>query len=164
MDAVLFYAAAVITLLAALLVITRKNAVHALLYMVATLLSLALVFVLLAAPFAAALQVIVYAGAIMVLVIFVIMMLNLGQAVEAREKSWLTPTMWRGPAALAGVLLLELLWLLPSLPSTPQGVTVKQIGMALFGPYLIAVEAASLLLLAGLVASWHLGRADAGGA
>lgn len=75
-----------VTLLGAIMVITRQVAVHAVLYLVVTLLGLATVFALLGAPFAAALEVIIYAGAIMVLFVFVIMMLNLGQSDRERER------------------------------------------------------------------------------
>ena len=78
MDAV-FYLAAVIAILATVMVITRLNAVHALLYLIVSLLSVAVVFYTLGAPFIAALEVIIYAGAIMVLFVFVVMMLNLGK-------------------------------------------------------------------------------------
>ena len=64
---------------------------HALLYLVVSLLSVALIFFMLGAPFAAALEVIVYAGAIMVLFVFVVMMLNLGPQTAAQERQWLDP-------------------------------------------------------------------------
>ncbi|WP_025813332.1 NADH-quinone oxidoreductase subunit J, partial [Komagataeibacter kakiaceti] len=84
-------------LVGAVMVITRRVAVHALLYLVVTLLALAVVLALLGADFAAALEVIIYAGAIMVLFVFVIMMLNMGQPDTAREKEWLRPRAWLGP-------------------------------------------------------------------
>jgi NADH-quinone oxidoreductase subunit J len=160
METVLFIFAAAVAVVAALMVITRSSAVHALLYFVVLLLALTLLFVLIGAPFAAALQVIVYAGAIMVLFIFVIMMLNLSAAVEAQEKQWLVGRLWRGPATLAALLLIEFAMLLPGLSAKGGSTGARAVGMALFGPYLIAVEAASLLLLAGVVAAWHLGRPD----
>src|SRR5512133_953502 len=113
MENVLFAGAAA----AAVLVITRRNAVHALLYMVLNLLALALAFVLLGASFAAALQVIVYAGAIMVLFIFVIMMLNLGEAAVAQERRWLGDGVWRVPTLLCGLLALEFGLTVPWLPA-----------------------------------------------
>ena len=73
-----FYISALVAVIATTMVITRLNAVHALLYLIVSLLSVALIFFVLGAPFVAALEVIVYAGAIMVLFVFVIMMLNLG--------------------------------------------------------------------------------------
>jgi NADH-quinone oxidoreductase subunit J len=73
-----FYLAAVVAVLATVMALTRLNAVHALLYLIVSLLAVSLVFFTLGAPFIAALEVIIYAGAIMVLFVFVIMMLNLG--------------------------------------------------------------------------------------
>ncbi len=160
MDAV-FYVAAVIAILATLMVITRLNAVHALLYLIVSLLSVAVVFYTLGAPFIAALEVIIYAGAIMVLFVFVVMMLNLGKKTIAMERSWLNPTMWIGPCILAVILIAEVTYLLSQAGSAPQGaasVEPKQVGMALFGPYLIGVELASMLLLGAIVGAYHLAR------
>ena len=89
-----FYIAAAVATAATLLVVTRANAVHALLYLVVSLLAVAVVFFTLGAPFVAALEVIVYAGAIMVLFIFVVMMLNVGPAGERQERAWTRPAAW----------------------------------------------------------------------
>ena len=70
-----------------------------------------MVFFVLGAPFVAALEVIVYAGAIMVLFVFVVMMFNLGQHAVETEKQWLTPGIWIGPVLLAGVLIVEVVYL-----------------------------------------------------
>jgi len=159
----LFYLSAAIAVLATVLVITRTNAVHALLYLIVSLLAVALIFFVLGAPFAAALEVIVYAGAIMVLFIFVIMMLNLGGATALQESQWLRPGIWRGPALLCGILALELLYLLvkiDALPLSGAPIDPKRVGIALFGPYALGVELASMLLLAGLVGAYHLGRKE----
>lgn len=75
---VVFYVAAAVAVLSTVMVIVRLNAVHSLLYLVVSLVSVSLIFFVLGAPFIAALEVIIYAGAIMVLFVFVIMMLNLG--------------------------------------------------------------------------------------
>ena len=75
-----------------------RDAVHALLYLIVSLLAVALVFFTLGAPFVAALEVIVYAGAIMVLFVFVVMMLNLGPSAAEQERRWLAPRTWVGPA------------------------------------------------------------------
>lgn len=158
-----FYIAAVIAVLATVRVITNTNPVHALLNLIVSLLAVAMIFFTLGAPFAGVLEVIVYAGAIMVLFVFVIMMLNLGDETVAQEKAWLTPRTWIGPALLALVLLGELGYALTGMGSHPAGLTTvdaKQVGIALYGPYLLAVELASFLLLAALVAAYHLGRAE----
>ena len=84
-----FYVAAAIALFATIMVVISTNPVHALLYLVLSLLSVAVIFFVLGAPFAAALEVIVYAGAILVLFVFVVMMLNLGEQVTEQERRWL---------------------------------------------------------------------------
>ncbi|MGH8067795.1 MAG: NADH-quinone oxidoreductase subunit J [Candidatus Entotheonellia bacterium] len=160
---IVFYIAAAVAIIATCRVITALNAVHALLYLIVSLLAVALIFFALGAPFVAALEVIIYAGAIMVLFVFVIMMLNLGPQATARERQWLQPKMWGGPAILAMGLIVELIYVLASSGRQASGVSVvepKQVGIALFGPYLLGVELASLLLLAGLVGAYHLGRRE----
>lgn len=155
-----FYIAAGVAILSTIMVITRMDAVHALLYLVVSLLSVAVIFYLLGAPFAAALEVIVYAGAIMVLFIFVVMMLHLGEESVKQEKSWIKPAMWTGPAILAMILLLEMLYLLPHDTLTTQTVMVeaKDVGLALYGPFMIGVELAAVLLMSGIVGAYHLGK------
>ncbi|KFI23070.1 NADH-quinone oxidoreductase subunit J [Nitrosococcus oceani] len=158
-----FYIAAIIAVVSTAMVITRLNAIHALLYLIVSLLAVALIFFLLGAPFAAALEVIIYAGAIMVLFVFVMMMLNLGEEAVAQENRWLTPSMWIGPGILSFVLLIELVYLLvaeSSALSSTKMIPPQQVGITLFGPYLLAVELAAMLLLAGLVGAYHLGREE----
>jgi NADH-quinone oxidoreductase subunit J len=157
-----FYIAAVVAVVATFMVIIATNAIHALLSLVASLLGAAIVFYVLGAPFAAALEAIVYAGAIMVLLVFVVMMLNLGDVAARQERQWLAPKIWIAPALLAAVLLGELIYMLWRDPQvTPAGATVtpRAVGALFFGPYLLVVELASVLLLAGLVGAYHLGRA-----
>jgi NADH-quinone oxidoreductase subunit J len=160
MELTLFYISASVTLVSTLMVVIQLNTIHALLYLIVSLLASGFMFYLLGAYFAAVLEVIIYAGAIMVLFLFVVMMLNLGQKTLEQEKSWLYPGIWRGPVLLSGVLLLELSYaLLHSTDATMgHGVDAKRVGIALFGPYLLTVEAASMLLLAGLVGAYHLAR------
>jgi NADH-quinone oxidoreductase subunit J len=159
---VVFYAAGAVALVATALALTRLNAVHALLYLVVSLLSVALVFYTLGAPFVAALEVIVYAGAIVVLFVFAVMMLDLGPQATGQERRWLRPRLWLGPGILAAILLglLAYVLLAASRPPAPGAgpVDPRQVGQALYGPYLLGVELASLLLLAGLVGAYHLGR------
>ncbi len=159
--ALAFYFASAIALIASIRVITSTNPVHALLYLVVSLLAVAMIFFALGAPFAAALEMIVYAGAIMVLFVFVVMILNLGAAIDEQERKWLSPKAWIGPAFLSLALLIELIIIIqPNLETLITSTTVgpKEVGVALFGPYVLAVELASMLLLAALVAAWHLGR------
>lgn len=163
----LFYITAAIATVSALMVVSNRNAVHALLYLVVTMLALAVLFYLLGAPFAAALEVIVYAGAIMVLMVFVIMMLNQGDSALVQERQWFSAKNWWGPALLAALLLVEVVLVIAAKSGElypvgnshkPIVVSAKQVGIDLFGPYLLAVELSSFLLLAGLVGAFHLAR------
>ncbi|SQI38846.1 NADH-quinone oxidoreductase subunit J [Leminorella richardii] len=156
-----FYVAAAIAVLATLRVITHTNPVHALLYLIVSLLAISATFFSLGAYFAGALEIIVYAGAIMVLFVFVVMMLNLGDSVANQEREWLKPGVWIGPAALCLVLLIILGYGIFSISGqsiTGELIDAKRVGVSLFGPYVLAVELASMLLLAGLVVAYHLGR------
>ena len=174
---VAFYVAAGIAVAATFMVITRKHAIHALLYLVVSFLASAVVFYVLGAPFVAALEVIIYAGAIMVLFLFAVMLLNLGEAARAQEREWLRLRTWIGPAVLAAALLAELVYLFAAhgthfgaggAGAGPVGAAggpaaggagvlgPKEVGIALFGPYLLGVELASMLLLAGLVGAHRL--------
>ncbi|MFZ5722830.1 MAG: NADH-quinone oxidoreductase subunit J [Pseudomonadota bacterium] len=157
-----FYTSALVAVLATLGVVTGKNPVHALLCLVVSLLAVAMVFFTVGAPFAAALEMIVYAGAILVLFVFVVMMLNLGAETERQERAWLAPGIWWYPAVLCAVLLAQWLLVLPIAPETLDGKVIgaKAVGVALYGPYLLIVELVSMLLLAAMVAAWHLGRHD----
>ena len=160
-----FYLAAGVAVASTVMVITGTNPVHALLNLIVSLLAVACTFFALGAPFAGALEIIVYAGAIMVLFVFVVMMLNLDPAASEQEKKWLTPGIWTGPAILSALLLAQLLYALFATPSGAaiglETVDAKAVGISLFGPYLLVVELASMLLLAALVAAYHLGRHEA---
>ncbi len=159
----IFYIAAAVAVISTLLAITRLNAVHSLLYMVTSLLAGALIFFVLGAPYIAALQAIVYAGAIMVLFVFVIMMLNQGPQATQTEKLWLSPRTWLGPSILAGILFVEMAIILRGDPSWLPGnriVEPREVSLALFGPYVLVIELASLLLLAGLIGAYHIGRRE----
>jgi len=162
MDTV-FYISSVVAVAATARVVTCRNAVHALLYLIVSLLAVAVVFFVLGAPFVAALEVIIYAGAIMVLFVFVIMMLNLGPHATEQERAWLAPRTWLGPTILGLVLLGELVYVLAqggAAAGGAQSISPREVGLALFGPYLVGVELASMLLLAGLVGAYHLGRRE----
>jgi NADH-quinone oxidoreductase subunit J len=154
-----FYIAALVAVVSTVLMLTRLNVVHALLYLIVSLLAVAVVFYVLGAPFMAALEAIVYAGAIMVLFLFVVMMLNLGKHGSDVEKQWLTPGIWVGPVLLAGILMIEVAFLSRGSFAglDADAVDPKAVAIALFGPYLIGLELASMLLLAGVVGAYHLG-------
>lgn len=158
---VVFYLAGIVAIASTVMVITRVNAVHALLYLIVSLLSVAMVFFALGAPFVAALEVIIYAGAIMVLFIFVVMMLNIGQDAARHERLWLRPKMFVGPAVLAAILAAEFVYVLATGDGAVVGqrsVPPKDVGVSMFSTYLFGVELAGMMLLAGLVGAYHLGR------
>jgi NADH-quinone oxidoreductase subunit J len=158
---VTFYIAGAVALISTVMVITRYNIIHALLYLVISFMALSVVFFILGAPFAAALEIIIYAGAIVVLIIFVIMMLNLKEEAIQLERKWLTPDVYIGPAILSIVLLSELIYIV-SMDSSSGGlgkvVDVKDVGKSLYGPYILAVELSGMLLMSGIVGAYHLGR------
>ena len=154
-----FYLMALVAIVSTVRVVTNTNPVHALLSLIVSLLAVAGLFLIVGAPFAGALEVIVYAGAIMVLFVFVVMMLNLGTAQE-QERQWMKPMTWVGPLLLSVGQMAVFYVALHGIEGTITGepITAKQVGIGLYGPYVLAVELASLLLLAGLVAAYHLGR------
>ena len=156
-----FYIVSSIAVLATLMVVTRHNLIHALLYLVVSFLAIAVVFYLLGAPFMAALEVIIYAGAIVVLIIFVIMMLNLKEEAVEQERQWLSGKIFIGPVILSLILLGELLYIITTTESIKlsyQAVDAKAVGMSLYGPYVIGVELSGILLMSGFVGAYHLGR------
>ena len=157
----LFYPTGIVAVIATLLAITQRHAVHALLYLVVSLLAVAVVFFVLGAPFVAALEIMIYAGAIMVLFIFVVMMLNVAHHTMEVERAWLRPRNWAGASVLALILLGELAYCTATSGGTlsvGSAASPKEVGIALYGTYWLGVELASLLLMAGLVGAYHLGR------
>jgi NADH-quinone oxidoreductase subunit J len=159
-ETITFWILAVISVVASLYMVRTQNPVRSALSLVVTFLCVAVFYVLLSAQFIAAVQIIVYAGAIMVLFLFVIMLLNLGAADALRERG----TIQRLPAIGLGlifiVLLLQsqsLLILLPG-PGNPTNAaaigTVQSVGLALFDPklpWLFPFEITSILLLIAVV-------------
>ena len=157
----LFYLSSAIAIISTVFAISRANAVHALLFLVVSLLSIAVVFLSLGAPFIAALEVIVYAGAIMVLFVFVVMMLNLGEDAAEQERRWLSSGIWFLPSVFAAVLVIELAYTVLSggfRLYQISSVGPREVGIALYGPYVLAVELGSMLLLSGLIGAYHIGR------
>jgi NADH-quinone oxidoreductase subunit J len=150
---ILFWLAGAVSVGAAAIALTRRSAVHALLWAVASILSVAVVFVALGAPYVAALEVIVYAGAILVDFVFVVMLLSLG-----RDDTFGPDARWVAPGTLV-LLLAVALWVSQrQATGVAEAVGPREVARTLVGPYLIGVELASLLLLAGLIGAWHLGR------
>ena len=157
----LFAVAGAVSIASTILAVTRLNASHALVYLIVSLLAVAAVFFLLGAPFAAALEIVIYAGAIVVLFLFVVMMLNLGQGSVERERRWLRPGMWIGPSILSGALFITLFVVIYQETGTEfmsKAVGPGEVGERMFSAYILAVELAGILLLAALVGAYHLGR------
>ncbi|MCL6523737.1 MAG: NADH-quinone oxidoreductase subunit J [Thermoflavifilum sp.] len=160
-----FYIAALVAIFATLRAVLHKHAVHALLYLIVSLLSVAVIFFILGAPFLAALEVIIYAGAIMVLFVFVVMMLNRGEAAVQQEKEWFRFRTWAWPSVLVLILFVEWVYMLwrgsaqQSFAGVTQGpIQPQQVGELLFTQYLLGVEMAAMMLMAGIIGAYHIGK------
>jgi NADH-quinone oxidoreductase subunit J len=150
-----FYFLSSIALISAILVITRKNPVHSALSLIVTLLSLAGLYLMLYAPFVTGVQIIVYAGGIMVLFLFVIMLVNIERAMKEEEfnKQWIAGTV---ASLLLGGLFLAVYMkgraIFPTqFTQAPEQLNTQQVGMLIFQNYLLPFEIASLLLLVAIV-------------
>ena len=153
---VFFYGLSIAAIVFAIAVITRKNAVHAALSLIGTLVSLAGLYLMLYAPFVAGVQIVLYAGGIMVLFLFVIMLVNLDQNIREIQfnKQWLVGLI--AALALGGLLLFVLrqgrsIFPVDQVAVLPEGSNTQMIGIALYGQYMLPFEIASLLLLVAIV-------------
>lgn len=158
-----FYIAAILAIISTVKVISGMNAVHALLYLISSLLSVAVIFFVLGAPFVAALEVIIYAGAIMVLFVFVVMMLNIGKSEQKQENELLKPKTWIGPSIISLILLFAMGYLLLNngFNATEfRDITPREVGELLFSKYILIVDLAAFLLMAGIIGAYHLGRKE----
>ena len=159
---VFFYLLGLITAAATVLAITRRNLIHAVVYLTISFFATALLFYLLGAPFLAVLEVIIYAGAIMVLFLFVVMMLRV-EAVrktpEALVRQWL-PALLMGAVILAISILVFVTAPAGNLGLEAATVTPARFGQVLFQRYWLPVEIASFLLLVALVGALYLGRRE----
>jgi NADH-quinone oxidoreductase subunit J len=162
MEQTFFYILAAVMILATLLAITEKHPVHAIVYLVTSFFALAGIFYLLAAPLVAMFEVIIYAGAVMVLFMFVIMMLDLGHPDEAKRPSFL---IWALPLVLTAVVLSSVVSA-ATLRSLSGGsgveIGVREFAVALFSRYGVAVEIISMQLLFAVVGALYLGRKRGG--
>ena len=153
---IFFYGLSIAAIAFAIAVITRKNAVHAALSLIGTLVSLAGLYLMLYAPFVAAVQIVLYAGGIMVLFLFVIMLVNLDQNIREIQfnKQWQVGLI---TALLLGALVLFVIrqgkGIFPTdlVAALPEAANTQQVGIALFGQYTLPFEIASLLLLVAIV-------------
>ena len=162
-----FYVFGIVAIVAALLFVTRKSPVAAAMWLVTTMFALAALYVMMDAQFIGAIQVLVYAGAIMVVFLFVIMLLNLGhpsEVADARGRGWKLVATAVGIAILAQMFALTRAHLQPQIPPGYLGRQIQYTGVIapvagpLFNEYLLAFEATSVLLLAAVVGSVVLGR------
>jgi NADH-quinone oxidoreductase subunit J len=153
---IFFYGLSIAAIVFAIAVITRKNAVHAALSLIGTLVSLAGLYLMLYAPFVAGVQIVLYAGGIMVLFLFVIMLVNLDQNIREIQfnKQWLVGLI--AALSLGGLLLFVIrqgrsIFPVDQVAVLPEGANTQMIGIALYGQYMLPFEIASLLLLVAIV-------------
>jgi len=159
MEQIIFYILSATAVMATLLAITEKHPVHAILFLVTSLFSMATIFYLLMAPLVAVFEVILYAGAIMVLFLFVIMMLDLGHPEKGLAPHWRE---WLPALLLAGVSIASLVLVIVSrhaATAAPAAMpTIREVAVRLFQEHGLAVELISLQLLFALVGALYLGR------
>jgi NADH-quinone oxidoreductase subunit J len=171
MDAIFFWIFAAVMVIASILVVGQRNPMYSVLLLIVSFGALSGLYVILNAPFVAAIQIIIYAGAIMVLFLFVVMLLNVPTedppaGYHARLLGGAGPR--RFGAVLAVLLVVELFWALrriqtapmPSTEGQPEVGTVLQIGTRLFRDYTFAFEATSVLILVAMVGAVLLARKE----
>ncbi|WWO97987.1 MAG: NADH-quinone oxidoreductase subunit J [Candidatus Dasytiphilus stammeri] len=154
----IFYICGTVAVVSILRLITHSNIVHALLYLIIFVLALSGVFFSLGAAFAGALEVIVYAGAIMVLFVLVVIMLNLNQ-LKSKKLYLLQPSLlWLAPCILSSLLLYSIIHSIPRNYVSGYIINAKNVGILLFGTYMLVMELASMLLLAAMIVAFHIGH------
>jgi NADH-quinone oxidoreductase subunit J len=165
----MFYAFAAVTVIGSLAVVLQKNPVYSVLALIGAFFGLAGLYVLLEAPFVAVVQIIIYAGAIMVLFLFVVMLLNVPREDAAewdRSHPLYRPMAVRVGTVLALALALELGWALSRTAGLSVGVgderpavsSVAELGKVLFTDYMFAFEVTSILIIASMVGAVVLAR------
>jgi NADH-quinone oxidoreductase subunit J len=162
MASVVFYLLAAATVAATLLCITRTNPVHAVIYLVHAFFDLALIFYLLGAPLVAAWEMIIYAGAIMVLFLFIIMMLELapgGKPLAIDRQRWI-PVVLLSVVTLGCTVALIMLDPAAATSGTAYHATPRDFGTALFDRYALAVQVVSFQLLFAAVGAYYVGRGE----
>ena len=165
-----FYVFGAIAVIASLLVVGQKNPMHSVMLLIASFGALAGLYVLLDAPFTAVTQIIVYAGAIMVLFLFVVMLLNVPreEPVPMHVSAFLGPTGMRIGVVLSVLLAIEVVWAMPRVgvgwfdqgPGTASVSSVRLIGNGLFTRHAFAFEATSVLILVAMVGAVVLARSE----
>ena len=159
MEQTIFYILAAVTVIGTILAITEKHPVHAILFLVTSLFAMAVIFYLLMAPLVAAFEVILYAGAIMVLFLFVIMMLDLGHPEKGLSPHWRE---WLPALLLSGISIASLAVAVITRHAAPSSAlpapAIRDVAIRLFQEHGLAVELISLQLLFALVGALYLGR------
>jgi NADH-quinone oxidoreductase subunit J len=162
MTLAIFITLAVISVITALLVVFSKNPVHSVLYLIVTFFIIAAQYIMLNAQFLAVVHLIVYAGAIMVLFLFVLMLLNLNEDTEPQKSS-----AWKISAAItSGMLFLTLIGALKGSTiallgaPNPQVGLVRNLGAVLFKDFVVPFEIAGILFLAAMVGAVMVGKRD----
>jgi NADH-quinone oxidoreductase subunit J len=161
---ILFGFLTVVALFGAMMVITRKNPVHSVLWLILTFFAISGHYILLNAQFLAIVNIIVYAGAIMVLFLFVIMLMNLNKTVEQKKNRWVRLV---GVVA-GGCLLLVLIAALRETEiknmatevNTGDIGLIKNLGKELFSTYVVPFEISSILFLSAMVGAVLIGKKD----
>jgi NADH-quinone oxidoreductase subunit J len=168
-DQLLFYVFAAVAVLGALLVIVQKNPIYSVLALIISFFGLSGLYVLLEAPFVAVVQIIIYAGAIMVLFLFVVMLLNVPREDAAewdRAHPFYRPWAMRVGAVLAAVMIVQLAWAFSRTPGIadpiggqrPAEASVAELGRVLFTDYMFSFEVTSLLILVAMIGAVTLAR------
>ncbi|PYS96009.1 MAG: NADH-quinone oxidoreductase [Acidobacteria bacterium] len=161
-SAVIFYVLASIAVLSAAMVIWSRYPVHSALYLVTTFLSVAGIYVLFEAEFVAAVQVLVYAGGIMVLFLFVILLVNLKDTLGPRVRLHATFSSLIGTAVVGLILYVYSQGRVPGSPGAApmlrEGGNLQAIGTSLYREYLLPFEIASVLLLVAMIGTIILAR------
>ena len=158
---ILFYIGAVLAVISTVAAVTRLRIFHAVLWLNASFLSVSLVFYSLGAPFAAMLEIMTYAGAVMVLFTFAIMLVGPGPDADLQERQWQPGPSWIGPSAISILLLAGFIFaIFKGGAGKTAGTSVGPVavGASLFSTYMLGVELASLLLLAALIGAFYIGR------
>jgi NADH-quinone oxidoreductase subunit J len=170
LESIVFYTLAGLIIAFGVLVVTTRNTVHCVLFLVANFLCVAMIYVLLAAEFLAIIQILVYAGGIVVLYLFVVMLVNLQRQRDAAPRR---RPQSRAGFALAAVMLAELSAIVVFSASRPPSVAAAappttagmgntaMVGLMLYSDYLVPFEVASVLLLVAMVGAIILARKEA---
>lgn len=157
----IFYLFSILTIISTIQVINQNCPIHALLYLIISIISISCIFFTLGSYFAGALEIIIYASAIMVLFIFVIMMLNIDFNLYKKKYFFIN---YKNNITLLIIESILLLILILSILNSnthkiiQKFISIKNIGIALFGPYFLIVELVSMLLLSGIVVVFHIGN------